>query len=193
MVAYRGFIDGGIGDPGGSSSQGGSGPPPPSPGPQPANPQLLTSTGGLAGIFGQVLLPLQDMITGAGFFYVVDPTNFNTEEDCTYFFRVETIKEGQFPTIERIRIRYRDIGKVTVTFNVTGYTRDGDYKTYSKTVTFGTDSKSGTPSFRIRTTYVDIQATLESPQIVMQRAANAGPLCIIAVTPCIRFGDGSQQ
>src|SRR4051812_18879383 len=97
------FVDGTVGDPGGDNFSGGnngSGPPPPSPGPQPANPQLLTSTGGLAGIFGQVLLPLEDMISGNGFFYVIDPTNFNTEEDCTYFFRVETVKEGQFPTIE---------------------------------------------------------------------------------------------
>lgn len=170
---------------GGSTGTGGtSGTPiPPSNGPTPTDITKLTSTGGLAGNFGGTLIPMVSNITGAGFFYFYDTGNLNVDEVVSYQFRVEMVEEGKFPTIERVRIRYRDLGKVTIIVVLTG----ADVNSIASRITFG-----GKNDGKIRTAYADLELTCENPQCIIVRDVSAGQLDLIGVTLVVVSGDGPQ-
>lgn len=153
---------------------------------QAADLSKIPATGGLAGIEGLLLVPMKDDISGFVFFYELDPEDFNTESDVVYEFRQEEIQEGRLPTIHRVRVMYRDLGKVTVVVGVRGFLNGNSEE---KVVALGSEAASG----KVLTTLVDLQITDERPQLYFRRLKDAGPLAIIKMTLCGSLGDGEQM
>lgn len=150
-----------------------------------ANAALVPVSGGLTGSTGLVVIPGQDS-SGAGLVLQYDPTNnFNTEADSVVKFRIEET-EGSQVTIKRLRIKYRNLGKCNL--NVQFFGMFSASKLVS-VVLGNTNSRNGTrlpisatSDGRIYNAYVDLVFTDESPQLVITRPANGGPLSIISVT-----------
>ena len=170
-------------------------PKPPNPGTGSSNsglsPGLITSTGGLFGTTGALLVPLRDIRTNVYYIGIWDPTNFNTEEDCYYYFRQENIKVNYAVSSYKAIIIYRNLGIVTVTFNITTFRKGlttynknkatiqpGSYNTKSTTLVLGTSSADG----KLYTLDVDIVNDGERPQFWFSRKANAGPLSIVSAS-----------
>lgn len=145
---------------------------------------LLTSTGGLLGSFGLFLVGAQTQNTLDNFVFLLDNEDFNTEEDFEYYFREEEIKEGYFPTINRVRLIYEDYGLCKITVGVMSEQRKREV-----TIEIG----STKPTYKTKTAYADIQITGERPQLYIKRKANAGPLVLIKATLLGEFGDGPQS
>jgi hypothetical protein len=146
------------------------------------NPGLLTSSGGLFGSASALLIPIYDPETNLKYIATLDPTDFNSEEDAEYRYRMEEVTEGRLITVSRVRIVHRNIGKVTVTGRLSGLIKQAD-KTWKvvfaeQTITIGDDTKD----LSIRTEYFDMIITMERPQFIYKRLANAGPLAIISTT-----------
>lgn len=146
------------------------------------NPGLLTSSGGLFGSASALLIPVFDPETNLKYIATFDPTDFNSEEDSEYRYRMEEVTEGRLVTVSRVRIVHRNLGKVTVTGRLSGLVKQPD-KTWKvvfaeQTITIGDDSKD----LSLRTEYFDMIITMERPQFSYKRLANAGPLAIISTT-----------
>lgn len=146
------------------------------------NPGLLTSSGGLFGSASALLIPIFDPETGLKYIATFDPTDFNSEEDAEYRYRMEELTEGRLITISRVRIVYRNLGIVKVTGRISGIVRlkDNTWKVVSieRVLILGDTSKD----LSIRTDYFDIVITMERPQFRLIRLANDGPLAIISTT-----------
>lgn len=153
---------------------------PPGPASNPAiNLALVTSTGGLDGTLGQVLIFGTSSFSGQSLGFNIDPTNFNCEEDCEYDFKVEEVKPGNAQTVNKVLIRYRDLGTVNVMVTIKGT----DPKTgvpQSKSLPFSI-ILGGASDKKIKSAYADITCTFEAPQCIITRMGNAGPLCITKV------------
>lgn len=150
----------------------------------PANIAATPITGGLTGAYGVLLLPLFDMNAGTQVFESLNLVDFNTEQSSTYQFKVEDFVDGATTTISRLRIKYRNIGKCKFTILLQGM-----YTYASKTITIGPGTKNGQTravpnqaDYRLYNAYCDMVFTDESPQLIIQRAANAGPLDIVSIT-----------
>jgi len=154
------------------------------------SPGLYTSVGGLTGALGALIVPIQNTITNRFYVEKRDPTNFNCEENAIYYFRQENIKTTYAVTNHKLIVIYRNIGLVTVTFNLTVFRRgvtqvsgnkvtiqQGTYKTVSKTLTLGTNN----PDKKLYTIDFNIANSGERPQVWFYVNANAGPLSIISV------------
>jgi hypothetical protein len=157
------------------------------------SPGAITSTGGLFGGLGLLLIPVFNAQSNSYFLTTWDGTNFDTEEDCHYEFRQEDLKVGYAATDHKIIVIYRNLGKVKVTFNLTVFRRglttyeknvaviqQGTYKTVSKTMELG----SNPPDKKLYTIDFNMVNSGERPQISFDRRANKGPLSIISVTLC---------
>ena len=88
------------------------------------SPGLITSTGGLYGTNGLLLVPSYNIITGKAFITLIDATNFNCEENSQYTFRQEANYgnipgEGRSCSIHLIILKYREIGSVSFNINIT--------------------------------------------------------------------------
>jgi hypothetical protein len=148
-----------------------------------SSPGLLTSTGALNGTNPILAFAFSDINIGNSFISIMDVTNFNCEEDCSYTYRVEDIIEGHKPTIRRARIRYRDLGLVKVTFTLTGE----NAVPLTSTVNLG-----GKADGKIKTAYADFVLTSLAMQLSLFRKAGDGPLSIISVTLEGVEGDGDE-
>ena len=144
----------------------------------------VTTTGGLTGLKGAVLFFGQSIGYPNPLVWLVDPTNFNCEDDCKYHFKVEEIEVYRQPTVNKVIVRYRDLGKVTVTCFFVGNVKGESTASDLVTVTFG-----GKADKKIYTTTFDLTCTFEAPQLIMQRAANSGPLSVVKVLVEIIEGD----
>lgn len=156
------------------------------------NPGLLTSSGGLFGSESALLIPVFDPETNLKYIANFDPTDFNSEEDAEYRYRLEEVSEGRLITISRIRVVYRNIGKVTVTGRISGIVqlKSKTWKVVSaeQEIILGDDTKDLT----IRTAYFDMVITMERPQFRYIRLANDGPLAIISTTLIIEVEQAAQ-
>lgn len=174
--------DGDGGDPGGiitPPSGGGGG----SSSPTPINLANLPVTGGLAGFNQALLVPGFDDLAQVNLFYVIDPTDFNCEEDVEYDFKLEEIVQGNDVTVHNVLIRYRDLGIVRLTVYISSTDID---KTVVKDITLGTSNADG----KLHTYKVDMKGTMEAPQLKIIRRANNGPLCITKVIGEVSYGTG---
>lgn len=147
------------------------------------NPGLLTSSGGLFGSTSNLLIPIFDPETNIKYIATFDPTDFNSEEDAEYRYRMEEITEGRLITVSRVRIVYRNLGVVKVTGQLSGLVYSPASKTWQvvgakQTIVIGDDSKD----LSLRTGYFDMIITMERPQFIYKRLANDGPLAIISTT-----------
>jgi hypothetical protein len=176
-------LDGVPNDPGGTPSGGGSGT-------SPANLANLPTTGGLTGATAGFLFVGFDEIIQQNMVYLLDASNFNTEEDVEYDFKVEELEPGNEGTIHRIVLRYRDLGPVTFTVAAVSADRPNlDYTKGTGNAVFVTVGNNP-PTEQIFTKKIDLKVTTEAPQIKVFRAANAGPMSITKVKPWISYGDG---
>lgn len=183
------FTEGTVGDFGdtGSSGAGGGGS---SSGPTPGNPSLLSSTGGISGATSALFLPC--MWNGRSVIAIFDPSNFNTEEDIYYDFKQEVIKDGTKPTIHRVTIVYRNLGKVTLDVYHSAFIENstgGQFGTqgeYNKTI--GNDLADG----KLYTAFFSYLISGERPQLHIRRSANKGALSIVRVIEYGNQGDGPQ-
>lgn len=155
-----------------------------------SSPGLITSTGGLFGQAGLLLIPFFDFRSGKYYLATWDASNFNTEEDVFYYFRQENVKQDRAITNHKIVVTYRNLGIFTVTFFLTTFRKglttyedgvaieqQGTYHTVSKTLTLGTKNPDG----KLYT--IDFNLVNEGirPQIYCDRKAMAGPMSITSV------------
>lgn len=136
----------------------------------------VTSTGGIDGLTGAVLVFGQSLFYPLAVGWEFDPTDFNTEEDCEYDFRVEEVEVYRQPTIDKVIIRYRDLGKCTLTCYFQGNVLQSAVASKMVTVVFG-----GKADNRIYTTTFDLTCTFEAPQLIITRNAFSGPVSITKV------------
>ena len=166
------------------------------PGPRPApapkgsqsfggSPGLLTSTGGLFGTSGALLIPYMDTRNDVFFAAIIDSNNFDCEDDAHYFFRQEDIQDDRYITINRQTITYREIGKATFTFGIQVYVDTiDDYKNVETIITI--KPKKGKlankfPDKKLHTIKLDLVITGIRPQPYVKRMANSGPFSITKV------------
>lgn len=178
-------LDGEIIPPSGGTSGGsGSGPG--------GNPTIdlsnITSTGGLDGSDGAVLVFGKSIFAPFAVGWKFDSEDFNCEEDAEYRFRVEEIEVYRQPTVNKVIIRYRDLGKCTVNCFFAGNSLGDNVVSKIVTVVFG-----GKADSRIYTTSFDLTCTFEAPQLIVTRTAFSGPLSIIKVLVEIEHGDAKPQ
>lgn len=149
----------------------------------PVNFSNLPITGGLLGINGAVIFAVFDIRLQTTRFMYLDTTNFDTETEAQYTFRVEDLQEGTQVTTTRLRIKYRNLGKAKVQITLRGM-----YSEQTKTIKLGPGTINGqtravpAADNRLYIAYCDFTFTDESPQVNIYRAANSGPLSIISVT-----------
>lgn len=158
--------------------QGQFGPKPTAPPNTGTNTALLTTSGGLYGYDNVLLVPFYNAINGFSYFLNYDPANFNSEVDCVYYFRLESVKPGRAIDVHKVYFEYRDLGavKFTTTVTATQYDRATKRETeQSKSVI----SSMGKGDRKIHTLFVDLKVVGERPQLMLLRKANAGPLAII--------------
>lgn len=146
----------------------------------------LTVTGGLTGIIGSVIVFGTTLLFNQPLGWIFDTTDFNCEEDCEYHFRVEEIEVYRQPTIDKVIIRYRDLGQVTVNVFFVGNVLGDSKVSKIVTVVFG-----GKADGKIYTTSFDLTCTFEAPQLIITRNAFSGPLSITKVL--VEFVEGDTK
>lgn len=172
-----------------------------------SSPGLLTSTGGLIGNSGFLITPVYNTIINKPFISVIDPTNFDCEEDAVYYFRQEA-NYGQFPgegreaSFHRIILKYREIGKAFFNVNLTVYHKISDtFETISIPVTVPPISllvskRINFPDFKIHTIKLTPPKgviTGERPQLWLSRKANSGPHSVTKLVLCGNADTTSEQ
>lgn len=180
-------IDGEVQPPSGNPNAGqggGSGPG--------ANPNVdlsnITSTGGLSGDTGGVVVFGKTPFNSFAIGWKFDCEDFNCEEDCQYDFRIEEIEVYRQPTVNKVIIRYRDLGKCSLTCYFLGNVLGDRVSSKFVTVVFG-----GKADKNIYTTTFDLTCTFEAPQLIITRNASSGPLSITKVLVEMEHGDTKPQ
>lgn len=145
-----------------------------------AAPSLITSTGGLFGGAFALLVPFFDLRTNSFVFAIIDPNNFDSEEDCVYNFKMEDVKSGRVVDIHKVYLQYRDLGKVSFDVSVTATqfnrsTQKEKIEVATKTVKVGTTKGDQ----RIHSYFVDLKVQGERPQLSIVRKKDSGPLSIV--------------
>jgi hypothetical protein len=191
---FRPIVEGGTFPPfsGGGGGSGGGTKPPPSGGPPKGaiNGALITSTGGLQGSIGLLIVPYLVKATGRYVFGLFDTTNFNCEEDCIYDFKTEDVKAGRSIDVHKVYLQYKDIGRVkfTVFVKAIQYNRSTQKSTVvekSKTVTVG-----GLVDLEIYSVFIDLKVQGERPRLRILRRANDGPLDIVTA---MMIGNSAEE
>lgn len=145
------------------------------------------SNGGVSQLARVSLIPMRDINSGNEALYAFDPlSGFNDPVNpSNYAFRVEDIITGRTATISRLIISYRDLGVVKVRFTLAGtVTVNGEGKLLSKSIDVKLGNKLATN--KIITTFLEPVLTAQNLQLIISRAANAGPLSITKVVMCGR-------
>lgn len=147
------------------------------------------STGGVATTSRLTLYPMQNVDTGMVGFYAFDPAGgFNDLIASSFYnFKVEEVLQGRTPTIGRVIVTYRDLGRVTAVFTLTG-TQDNQVvggltgNSSMQVVSMGNMLATG----KLMTIIVGITLTAQNIQLMITRAAGAGSLSISKVLLCGR-------
>src|SRR3990172_7403026 len=147
-----------------------------------SNVGLIPSSGGLVGFSGKIAVRFFVGVRKT-FKAIFDPPDFDCEESAEYRFKVEDVKEGFKPTINRVRILYRNLGRAKFTVTVKSVKQ-----VHSETLEVG-DSSADKKIYTVLSSPV---ITDEMPQLIITRLANSGPLSIVSATLCGVFGDGAQ-
>lgn len=181
FISFEGVFqnpNGGAGSPGQGGSQPGTG----------GNPNVnllnLTSTGGLVGNVGVLMVFAFNVLVGNQV-YKLDSTNFDCEEDCEYDFKVEEVEVYRQPTTDKVIIRYRDLGQCSLNLFFVGNVLGNVFASKIVTIVFG-----GKNDGKIKTATADLVCTFEAPQLIIQRTANSGPVSLTKVLVEYQHGDG---
>lgn len=154
---------------------------------------MAQSTGGVATTSRLTLYPMQNAVTGIIGFYAFDPAGGYNDPLASsfYAFKVEDVMQGRTPTISRVIVTYRDLGLVTAVFTLTG-TQDNQVvggltgQGSMQVVQMGNALATG----KLMTIFVGISLSAQNIQLMITRAAGAGPLSIAKVLLCGRVETG---
>jgi hypothetical protein len=180
---YRPNLDGGIQLPSGGSGGSGGGSPSNNPTIDLSN---ISSTGGLSGGKGLVLVFGQSILAQQSLGWQFDSSNFNCEENCEYRFKIEEVEVYRQPTVDKIIIRYRDFGQCTLNCFISGNVLGDSKVSKIVTIVFG-----GKADKKIYTTSFDLTCTFEAPQLIITRNADSGPVSIVKVL--MEFVEGDSK
>jgi hypothetical protein len=175
-----------------------------------SSPGLVTSTGGLYGTNGLLLVPSYNIITGKAFITLIDATNFNCEENSQYTFRQEANYgnipgEGRSCSIHLIILKYREIGTVSFNINITVFNQITDsFITASIPVNIPIIPytqmtrvrKNSFPDNRIHTVKLTPPRGVisgERPQVSITITGGKGPLSITKLVMCGNADESSQM
>jgi hypothetical protein len=126
-----------------------------------------------------LLVPVQNSSSGLAYFGFYDLSNLNDVDDGSYYtYRVEEVDINRVPTVRRIAINYVDLGPLKLTLSLSATNDLQQVVTASTTVQLG----NTVPTYSLMTKLVDLQLTGFQPQLTISKAANAGPMIIVAVT-----------
>lgn len=135
--------------------------------------------GGVLGTSWLLFVPVQNVATGLCFIGIFDLASFDdTVDGSSYSYRKEDVVFDQVPTVNRVILTYRDLGRAKVTVTVSGSNDDGQVISTSVQVQIG----NAVPTGELLTKFVDLQLTGFRPQLTLSRKPGDGPLCITAVT-----------
>ena len=191
---------GGGGPPGANQGGGGSG--------KPSNPSLITSTGGLIGINGLLLVPAFNQITNKSYIINYDSTNFDCEENAQYTYRQESNfernpGEGREASFHLIILKYRELGYAKFSINITVFKQAlDDFITIQIPVSIPRIPlttkfrKVNFPDGRIHTTKITPPKgviTGERPEVSITRSMNSGPISITKLVLCGNADEAAQQ
>jgi len=189
MAGARNSLDGG----GGGGGSGAPGTPTKPSGKVPGgSPGLLTSTGGLFGLGGQLLIPYRDLITNRFYIALINPSDFNSEEESTYFFPQEDVQPGRVVNVHKLEIEYRNLGVCSFSCGVIVYVpnknpqQPGVYKTKSVNFKIGSDKADNL----LYTVFANLVISGMRPQAFIHREANAGPM---SVTRVMMVGNADEK
>lgn len=190
--------------PGGVGGGGGSfNPPTTKTGSSASSPGLLTSTGGLVGASSLLVAPCISALSGATLVTIFDPTNFDTEESAEYDFPQETMYgefngECKFASINKVKVKYRELGIASCSINITVYLpKIDDFKTVQMPlkiphIKLSKARQQTFPDGKLHTVTlhpVPGVITGERPQVTITRNAKSGPL---SITRVILYGDADN-
>lgn len=169
------------------------------------SPGLLTSTGGLYGVNGVLLTPVFNNISGKSYILLMDPSNFNCEENAEYDFpqgipavQNNPFQDGCNVNCHLIKLKYREIGIAQFTINVTTFNRDiGDFQSFPYIVNIPNIPLTGKrkakfPDQRIHTIFIPIDVPGERPQVTLNSVGGSGAYSIISLNLC-GFADELPQ
>lgn len=193
-------VRGGGGPPGGGKGGGGTA--------KPANPSLITSTGGLLGINGILITPAFNQTTNKSYIINYEPHNNNCEEDAQYTYRQEANYskfpgEGREASYHLIILKYRELGKCKFSVNITVFKQTiDDFVTYQIPVSIPVlpltrVRLNNFPDNRIHT--IKIAPIIggvvigERPQVSITYKANSGPVCVTKLILCGNADEAAQQ
>lgn len=179
MAVNQPNLEGQIQFPSGGSGGSGGG------GAQPSGTNLLalTSTGGLAGVLGVVLIfALSPVNVPCG--YEINPFNFVCEEACEYDFKIEEVEVYRQPTVTGVIFRYRDLGQGNIVSYIKGNVLGQAVISPMVTTVVG-----GANDGLIKTAKADFKWTAEAPQLVVIVPAGQGPVSLTKVLVEISHGD----
>ena len=156
---------------------------------------MAQSTGGVATTSRLTLYPMQNASTGIVGYYAFDPAGGYNDPSAGafYSFKVEDVLQGRTPTVGRVIVTYRDLGLVTAVFTLTG-TLDNQVvggltgPGSMQVVTMGNQLATG----KLMTIIVGITLSAQNIQLMITRAAGAGPLSIAKVLMCGRVEVGTE-
>jgi hypothetical protein len=141
---------------------------------------MAQSNGGISQSSRISAYPMTNAATGQAGLYAFDPTlGFNDlNNPANYFFRVEEVVPGKTPTVNKIIVTYRDLGLVTVTFNLTGTNDLQKVVSSSSTVILGNLFPTGRIMCR---NDIGLTLTAQNLQLSISRAPGAGSLAIVKI------------
>jgi len=144
---------------------------------------MAQSNGGISLSSRISAYPMVNVATGQAGLYAFDPIlGFNDANNpSNYFFKVEEVVPGKTPTVSKIIVVYRDLGLVTVTFNLTGTNDNQQIAKATTVVVLGNRIATG----RIMTlNNIGLTLTAQNLQLSINRAPNAGSLAIVKIVMC---------
>lgn len=148
-----------------------------------------SSNGGVFALSQVCLYPVLNIVTGLMEYRIFDvtiPPN-DALNPSSYSWRVEQLASYRNPTVRKLFWTYTDLGQVTAAWTITGTNELGQQvPAQTQTVTVGNLQ----PTKATMTAEVDFSAfTAMNIQLSVTRAANAGPLSIIAIDLVVEVED----
>jgi hypothetical protein len=146
------------------------------------SPGLLTSTGGLFGLFPVLMIPAFDAKTRIGSIYTYDVEDFDCEKDAIYKFKVEELTVGRNVTVKKIILIYRNIGECTINVGVEAYSTLKEIKKRYIQVSRKLKIGFSPADKKLYTKEVDLVITGERPQGFVIHKAHSGPFSGVSFT-----------
>jgi len=142
---------------------------------------MAQSNGGVTSNSRVSAYPMVNAITGQAGLWAFDPTlGYNdTTNPANYFYRMEEVIPGKTPTVNHIIVSYRDLGLVTVTFNLTA-TNDNQQVTMQSSGPIVLGNRRATGRIMCRND-IGLTITGQNIQLSWTRAPGAGSLSIVKI------------